>query len=49
MLLRKAQNLMVCQRALGHKVILGGDLNFISDEDFDAKGGNPRVHEPKKK
>ena len=45
-LLRKAQNLMICQRALGHTVVLGGDLNFIRDEDLDAKGGNPRIHEP---
>ena len=28
--LRQAQNLMVCQRALGHTIILGGDLNFIN-------------------
>ena len=45
-LLRRAQNLMVCQRALGHTVVLGGDLNFIRDIDLDAIGGNPRVHEP---
>ena len=44
--LRQAQNLMVCQRALGHTVILGGDLNFIRDQEIDAKGGNPTIHEP---
>ena len=45
-LLRRAQNLMVCKRALGYKVFLGGDLNFIRDEELDARGGNATVHEP---
>ena len=45
-ILQQAQNLMVCQRALGHRVYLGGDLNFIRDVDLDSRGGNPRVHDP---
>ena len=44
--LRRAQNLMICQRALEHTVVLGGDLNFIRDEELDARGGTPRLHEP---
>ena len=35
-ILQQAQNLMVCQRALGHRVYLGGDLNFIRDVDLDS-------------